>query len=114
MWACCLALQSRPASAATLEADMRIGPLRRLFALAPLNRFHHLKWAGVGDVNFVLFTNGRDHLLRTAVYELERRFTSEDLGIGKQADYPTGNLGQLVAPFRAEPRQYGSSVEPAE
>jgi sterol desaturase/sphingolipid hydroxylase (fatty acid hydroxylase superfamily) len=96
------------------NADMRIGPLRHVLALAPLHRFHHRKWAGVGDVNFGLFTNIWDHLLGTAVYEHDRRFTSDDLGIGKQPDYPVGYLGQLAAPFRAQPQQYGGVAEPAE
>lgn len=81
------------------NADMRIGPLRYVLALAPLHRFHHQKWAGVGDVNFGLFTNLWDHLLGTAVYDGSKRFTSDDLGIGKQPDYPTGYLAQLAAPF---------------
>lgn len=96
------------------NADMRIGPLRYVLALAPLHRFHHQKWAGVGDVNFGLFTNLWDHLLGTAVYDPHKRFTSADLGIGKQPDYPVGYVGQLTAPFRAQPRQYGATVEPAE
>lgn len=82
------------------NVDMRLGPLRYLLALAPLHRFHHQKWAGVGDVNFGLFTTVWDHLLGTAVYEPDRRFTSEDLGIGTHPDYPTRYVRQLVAPFR--------------
>lgn len=38
------------------NADMTIGPLRHFLALAPVHRFHHQKWAGIGDVNFGLFT----------------------------------------------------------
>lgn len=93
------------------NADMRIGPLRYLLALAPLHRFHHQKWAGVGDVNFGLFTNIWDYFLGTAVYDHDKRFSSADLGIGKQPDYPTGYLGQLAAPFQVQPRQYGASAE---
>lgn len=97
------------------NADMRIGPLRHLLALAPLHRFHHRKWAGVGDVNFGLFTNIWDHMLGTAAYDPDRRFTSDDLGIGKQPDYPVGYVAQLAAPFRTQPRQHSASlVEPAE
>lgn len=47
------------------NVDMRIGPLRHVMAWAPVHRFHHQKWAGIGDVNFALFTCLWDHLLRT-------------------------------------------------
>lgn len=89
------------------NADMRIGPLRYVLALAPLHRFHHQKWAGIGDVNFGLFTNVWDHILGTAVYDGSKRFTSDDLGIGKQPDYPLSYIGQIAAPFRAQATQYG-------
>lgn len=91
------------------NADMRIGPLRYVVALAPLHRFHHQKWAGIGDVNFGLFTNLWDHILGTAVYDGSKRFTSDDLGIGKQPDYPTSYVGQLAAPFREQLQQYRPS-----
>lgn len=96
------------------NADMALGPLRYVFALAPLHRFHHQKWAGIGDVNFGLFTNVWDYMLGTAVFDAHKRFTSADLGIGKQPDYPVGYLGQLTAPFRVQPKQYGTAAEPAE
>lgn len=89
------------------NADMRIGPLRYVLALAPLHRFHHQKWAGIGDVNFGLFTNLWDQMLGTAVYDDRKRFTSDDLGIGKQPNYPTSYVGQLAAPFQSQPTQYG-------
>jgi sterol desaturase/sphingolipid hydroxylase (fatty acid hydroxylase superfamily) len=84
------------------NADYRVGPLRYVLALNEGHRFHHLKWAGVGDVNFGLFTLIYDHaLLRTFSYDPARRFTSDDIGIGKQPDYPTAYLDQLAEPFRA-------------
>ena len=92
------------------NADMHIGPLRYILALAPLHRFHHQKWAGIGDVNFGLFTNIWDYVLGTAVYDPGKRFSSADLGIGKQPDYPLDYLGQLAAPFRTQPRQYGPGL----
>lgn len=94
------------------NADMRIGPLRYVLALAPLHRFHHQKWAGIGDVNFGLFTNAWDYMLGTAVYDEGKRFNSDDLGIGKQPDYPSSYVGQLAAPFRKQPPQY--RLPPAE
>jgi sterol desaturase/sphingolipid hydroxylase (fatty acid hydroxylase superfamily) len=86
------------------NADYRVGPLRGWLALNEGHRFHHLKWGGVGDVNFGLFTLLYDRLLlRTYSYDPAKRFTSDDLGIGKQPDYPTGYLAQLAEPFRARP-----------
>lgn len=96
------------------NADMRLGPLRYVLALAPLHRFHHQKWAGIGDVNFGLFTNLWDYILGTAVYAPDKRFSSDDLGIGKQPNYPIDYVGQLLAPFRTQPKQYGVAAEPAE
>jgi sterol desaturase/sphingolipid hydroxylase (fatty acid hydroxylase superfamily) len=83
------------------NADYRVGPLRSVLSLNEGHHFHHLKWAGVGDVNFGLFTLIYDHvLLRTFSYDAERTFTSNDLGIAKQPDFPTRYLDQLVEPFR--------------
>jgi sterol desaturase/sphingolipid hydroxylase (fatty acid hydroxylase superfamily) len=83
------------------NADYRVGPLRGWLALNEGHRFHHLKWAGIGDVNFGLFTLIYDRLLlRTYSYDPDKRFTSDDLGIGKQPEYPTGYLDQLAEPFR--------------
>lgn len=81
------------------NVDMRIGPLRYLLALAPVHRFHHLKEAGEGDVNFGLFTTLWDRLLGTAYFDKKKAFSSEDLGIGDQPDYPTGYFVQLIKPF---------------
>ncbi|MEU6037688.1 sterol desaturase family protein [Actinomadura sp. NPDC047616] len=61
------------------NADYRIGPAKHVLALNEGHRFHHLKWAGIGDVNFGLFTLIWDHLLRTYSYDGARRFTSDDL-----------------------------------
>lgn len=83
------------------NADYRVGPLRSVLALNEGHRFHHLKWGGVGDVNFGLFTLLYDRLLlRTFSYDPQRVFTSDDLGIAKQPDYPSGYLDQLAEPFR--------------
>lgn len=82
------------------NADYRIGPLKYVLALNEGHRFHHLKWAGVGDVNFGLFTLIWDHLLGTFSYDPSRRFTSEVLGMAAKPDYPTAYLPQLAEPFR--------------
>ncbi|MDC6169738.1 sterol desaturase family protein [Paucibacter sp. XJ19-41] len=82
------------------NVDMRIGALRHLLALAPVHRFHHLKWVGTGDVNFGLFTTLWDRLLGSAHDEPGRRFRPGDFGIGTAPDYPKSYLAQLLAPWR--------------
>ncbi|HET9103810.1 MAG TPA: sterol desaturase family protein [Solirubrobacteraceae bacterium] len=85
------------------NADYRVGALRGWLSLNEGHRFHHLKWAGVGDVNFGLFTLIYDRLLlKTFSYNPAKRFTSDDLGIGKQPDFPAGYRQQLAAPFRTQ------------
>ncbi|MGP4104971.1 sterol desaturase family protein [Nonomuraea sp. KM90] len=99
------------------NADYRVGPLTYVLALNEGHRFHHLKWAGIGDVNFGLFTLAWDHLLGTFSYDPMRRFTSEQLGMAAKPDYPTAYLAQLAEPFRpsgachAEP---GGEAEPVQ
>ncbi|MBE1565066.1 sterol desaturase/sphingolipid hydroxylase (fatty acid hydroxylase superfamily) [Nonomuraea africana] len=83
------------------NADYRVGPLKHVLALNEGHRFHHLKWAGIGDVNFGLFTLFWDHLLRTYSYDKARRFTSEVLGMAAKPDYPSAYLAQLTEPFKA-------------
>ncbi|MGF0315646.1 sterol desaturase family protein [Nocardia fluminea] len=81
------------------NTDYRVGPFKHLLALNEGHRFHHLKWAGIGDVNFGLFTLLWDHLLRTYSYDPARRFSSADLGMAAKPDYPVSYLAQLVEPF---------------
>ncbi len=76
------------------NVDYRVGPLRAVLALNQAHRFHHLKWAGIGDVNFGLFTLFWDHLLRTYSYDPARLFSSDDLGMAAKPDYPSGYLAQ--------------------
>ncbi|HEY6638027.1 MAG TPA: sterol desaturase family protein [Solirubrobacterales bacterium] len=93
------------------NADYRVGQLRYVLSLNEGHRFHHLKWAGVGDVNFGLFTLIYDHLLlRSFSYDPDRVFTSEDLGIAKQPDFPAAYFDQLVEPFRP----YRAQPEPSD
>ncbi|WP_069159953.1 sterol desaturase family protein [Nocardia altamirensis] len=82
------------------NADYRVGPLRYVLALNEGHRFHHLKWAGIGDVNFGLFTLIWDHLLGTFSFDPQRRFTSDDLGMAAKPNYPDAYLAQLAEPFR--------------
>lgn len=83
------------------NADYRVGPLRFVLALNAAHRFHHLKWPGVGDVNFGLFTLIWDRLLGTYSFDPARSFSSDDFGIAKWPGYPSDYLEQLMAPFRS-------------
>jgi sterol desaturase/sphingolipid hydroxylase (fatty acid hydroxylase superfamily) len=83
------------------NADYRIGPAKYVLALNEGHRFHHLKWAGIGDVNFGLFTLVWDHLMRTYSYDPTRRFDSTQLGMAAKPDYPSSYLRQMIYPFTA-------------
>jgi sterol desaturase/sphingolipid hydroxylase (fatty acid hydroxylase superfamily) len=84
------------------NADMQIGALRHVLALAPVHRFHHLSSSAEGNVNFGLFTTVWDRLLGTAHFDADRPFFSGDLGIENEADYPSTYTGQLVRPFLSD------------
>lgn len=82
------------------NADIRVGPLVRVWATNEVHRFHHVARAGEGDVNFGLFTTLWDHLLGTFRFDPERRFRAGELGIADRPDYPSAYLAQLAEPFR--------------
>lgn len=84
------------------NVDMRMGPLRHVFAWAPLHRFHHMKYGTAGDVNFGLFFTCWDRMLGTRFDAPDYRMRGEDLGIGSRPDYPVAYGAQLREPFRAE------------
>jgi len=79
--------------------DYRTGPLKYVLANAEVHRFHHRKGAGLGDVNFGLFTTLWDHLLGTFYYA-PQRVEIDALGIGDRPDYPRAYVAQLIEPFR--------------
>ncbi|GAA3245932.1 sterol desaturase family protein [Streptomyces labedae] len=83
------------------NVDYRVGALRYVLSLNEGHRFHHLKWAGVGDVNFGLFTLVWDRLLGTYTYDPGRQFSSDDLGMAAKPCFPDGYLAQLAEPFHA-------------
>jgi len=85
------------------NVDMRLGPLRWIFAWAPLHRFHHMKYGKAGDVNFGLFFTLWDRLLGTAFYTEEYRIGEGDLGIGTRVDFPVDYVRQLIDPFVRAP-----------
>lgn len=86
------------------NVDYAVGPVGRILALNHVHRFHHLRWAGVGDVNFGLFTTVWDRLLGTSTFDPSTRFTSSVIGIDARPDFPVGYVGQLVDPFRRRRR----------
>ena len=81
------------------NVDMRIGPLGRIWAVAPVHRHHHLASATDGDVNFGLFTCIGDHLLGTWRYGPPTPREGA-IGIAGEPDYPNDYVAQLWAPFR--------------
>lgn len=81
------------------NVDMRLGPLRWVFAWAPVHRFHHMKYGRAGDVNFGLFFNLWDWLLGTAFYRAGNPMGPGDLGIGSRPDFPVAYGAQLRDPF---------------
>jgi sterol desaturase/sphingolipid hydroxylase (fatty acid hydroxylase superfamily) len=86
--------------------DYAAGPLARWLAINSGHRLHHLRYAGIGDVNFGLFTLFWDRALRT--YRPPTSYvgiTSADLGIAGRPDYPATFTSQLVEPFR-HPRSH--------
>jgi sterol desaturase/sphingolipid hydroxylase (fatty acid hydroxylase superfamily) len=85
------------------NVDYRTGPFKYVFAIAEIHRFHHRKGAGLGDVNFGLFTTIWDHLLRTFYYTPDR-VGMDELGIGDQPNYPQRYFPQLIEPFRPSRR----------
>ena len=84
------------------NVDYRLGPFRRVLALAEIHRFHHRGEPGLGDVNFGLFTTLGDRLLGT-VYDAPTapKLESRDLGIHAEPDYPVAWAAQMVEPFRS-------------
>ena len=85
------------------NADYGVGPLKHWLVLNQVHRFHHQKDPELGDVNFGLFTTLWDHLLGTFHYERRDPFTSDELGIDREPDYPIGYAKQLIRPFLSAP-----------
>lgn len=94
---CCVAIQLLVQHS---NVDYRAGAVRWLIAVNQVHRFHHLKWSGVGDVNFGLFFTVWDRLLGTAVWDPSKRFSSAELGIAAEPEHPSSYIAQLRYPFR--------------
>jgi len=84
------------------NADMRLGPLDWLLAVAPVHRRHHTREFQANGVNFGLFTNLWDHMLGTADVGRRAPIGQDDMGLADPA-YPKAYLAQLGQPFAREP-----------
>jgi sterol desaturase/sphingolipid hydroxylase (fatty acid hydroxylase superfamily) len=83
-----------------INADIRTGIFRYLFANAEVHRFHHRRH-GDGDINFGLFTNIYDHMMGTYYYRDVSDCVGEfEVGLHSRMEYPIGYLDQLREPFR--------------
>ena len=84
------------------NVDYRIGWLRGWLSLNEGHRFHHVRWAGEGDVNFGLFTLVWDRVLGTYSFDRDRTFATRDLGIASKPEYPVEYRSQLAYPFHRD------------
>jgi sterol desaturase/sphingolipid hydroxylase (fatty acid hydroxylase superfamily) len=82
------------------NVDMKIGPLKFIWAVAPVHRHHHVASAERGDVNFGLFFTFWDVMLGTACFSTSKDVRAGSIGIEDRPDYPHEYLAQLVEPFR--------------
>jgi len=82
------------------NVDYATGPFDRILAVNVVHRFHHLRWPGVGDVNFGLFFTVWDRLLGTYVFDPTCQFDSSVLGIAAEPDFPVAYWDQILHPFR--------------
>ena len=81
------------------NADIRIGSLGYIWAVAPGHRLHHRASETEGNVNFGLFTLIWDHLLGTFRHPC-RQVRNDEIGLADRIDYPATYSGQLIEPFR--------------
>lgn len=82
------------------NVDMKIGPLKYIWAVAPVHRHHHVASATEGDVNFGLFFTLWDVLLGTARFSSSCHVRAGTIGIDGEPDYPTTYLDQLTQPLK--------------
>ena len=81
------------------NADIRVGPLVYVWAVATGHRLHHRASETEGDVNFGLFTLIWDHLLGTFRHPGEL-VCKDEIGLAGRLAYPETYSGQLIEPFR--------------
>lgn len=90
----------RAAPGPTLQRGLRNGSLPPDPRGERRSRFHHLRWPGVGDVNFGLFFTVWDRLLGTYVCDPTSQFDSSVLGVAAEPDFPVAYWDQILHPFR--------------
>ena len=81
------------------NVDMKIGPLKYVWAVAPVHRHHHVASAQDGDVNFGLFLTLWDFLLGTARFSSSEGVRAGAIGIDGRPDYPANYAAQFIEPF---------------
>lgn len=80
------------------NVDYRVGPLRHVFAVAELHRWHHQRqWREVQG-NYGAILSLWDTLFGTALHK--HGDAPLDVGMDDEPDLPTGWAGQQVWPFR--------------
>jgi sterol desaturase/sphingolipid hydroxylase (fatty acid hydroxylase superfamily) len=81
--------------------DLRLGPLNWIVSLSELHRWHHSRVRGEADANYGGVLVIWDVVFGTRALP-SGRLPPADTGITGHPGYPTGYLGQLASPFRAE------------
>lgn len=83
------------------NVDMRIGPLKYIWAVAPVHRHHHIASETEGNVNFGLFLTVWDVVLGTANFSSSDSVRAGTIGLDDRPNYPVKYLDQLIEPFRS-------------
>jgi len=83
------------------NADMRIGPLKYLLAVAPVHRRHHTREYDGYGANFGFFTNLWDYMLGTLDLGERTRVGETEVGVSDPA-YPKTYMAQFRHPFARE------------
>lgn len=83
------------------NVDMRIGPLKYIWAVAPVHRHHHIASETEGNVNFGLFLTVWDVVLGTANFSPSDSVRAGKIGLEDRPNYPVKYLDQLIEPFRS-------------
>jgi sterol desaturase/sphingolipid hydroxylase (fatty acid hydroxylase superfamily) len=81
------------------NADLRTGTLSLVFSTPQVHRWHHSPDPSEGNANYGAVLNVWDQLFGTFFLPRDREFHGR-VGIGDMRAFPSGYLGQLVAPVR--------------
>jgi len=87
--------------------ELRLGPLNQIFSMTELHRWHHSKVIEEANTNYGTNLILWDTIFRTRF--LPARRPPAEVGVHEPADYPTGFIGPLFAPFMWRRLQAASS-----